>query len=54
MTSYQGVSTNCLHQAWAKLAPNIKLAPALQPLLQPLLFQIMARGLLYLTDNGQT
>ncbi len=37
-----------LIQAWAKLAPNIKLAPALQPLL----FEIMTRGLLYLTDDG--
>jgi hypothetical protein len=39
-----------LTQAWAKLAPNIKLAPTLQPLL----FEIMTRGLLFLTDNGQT
>jgi hypothetical protein len=37
-------------QAWVKLASNIKLASALQFLL----FEIMTRGLLYLTDNGQT
>jgi hypothetical protein len=44
------MENNGLVQAWARLAPNLKLAPALQPLL----FEIMTRGLLYLTDNGQT